>query len=161
MIAKIIRNILLILALPIAINAQVTSSWKAIGPNIFPVNVSGQINGIGRVCQIKFHPTNSNVMYAVSASGGLWKSDDNAQNWSSLGTDQMPQTACSSVCIDYTDDNTIYLGTGDANYYSAFSSLGIWKTSDGGKTWVQSTIILWLQQRAMVFLKLQMAELHG
>jgi photosystem II stability/assembly factor-like uncharacterized protein len=139
MIAKIIRNILLILALPIAINAQVTSSWKAIGPNIFPVNVSGQINGIGRVCQIKFHPTNSNVMYAVSASGGLWKSDDNAQNWSSLGTDQMPQTACSSVCIDYTDDNTIYLGTGDANYYSAFSSLGIWKTSDGGKTWVQST----------------------
>ena len=119
--------------------AQMPAPWKLTGPNLFPINASGQINGIGRVCQVQFHPTKPGVMYAVSASGGLWMSNDNAISWASVGTDKMPQTACASVCIDYTNDSIMYLGTGDPNYYGMFTCLGIWKTTDAGTTWKQST----------------------
>ena len=111
-------------------------NWQAIGPILFPTDVSGQINGIGRVSQIKFHPSNSQKMYAVSASGGLWISNDGAETWQRTGTDDLPGTACASVCVDYNNDQILYLGTGDANYYG--SDWGIWKSTDGGAHWSAS-----------------------
>lgn len=109
-------------------------NWTIKGPIAFPTNISGQIHGIGRVSQVKFHATNSQKMYAVSASGGLWISNDGGLNWIKTATDnQIPQGSCSSVCIDYTDDNILYLSTGDANYYD--NGYGIYKSLDGGLTW--------------------------
>src|ERR1700761_6953054 len=100
-------HFLLSLAICACINnavAQSVGTWTNTGPVQFPVNVSGQIDGIGRVCQVKFHPTNAQKMYAVSASGGLFISTDNGQTWTPTpGTEQLPQTECSSVCIDYTN----------------------------------------------------------
>jgi photosystem II stability/assembly factor-like uncharacterized protein len=113
--------------------SQIAGNWTLAGPDLFPTNASGQINGIGRVCQIKFHPSDPLTMYAASASGGLWITTDNAQSWQKLGTDFLPHTACASVCIDYTNDSIIYLGTGDPNYYG--NGIGIWKTNDRGATW--------------------------
>lgn len=118
-------------------NAQPGTVWQPTGPNLFPTNVSGQVNGIGRVCQLRFHPTNPLKMYAVSASGGLWISSDTATTWVKTGSDKLPQTACASLCIDHTDDNILYLGTGDPNYYG--TDFGIWKSIDGGQNWLQST----------------------
>jgi PKD repeat protein/photosystem II stability/assembly factor-like uncharacterized protein len=118
-------------------HSQPGTIWQTTGPNLFPANVSGQVNGIGRVTQLKFHPTNPKKMYAVSASGGLWISSDTATTWVKTGTDNLPTSACASACIDYTNDNIIYLGTGDPNYYG--TDLGIWKTTDGGINWLQST----------------------
>ena len=117
--------------------AQPGTTWQPTGPDLFPTNMSGQVNGIGRVCQLKFHPTNPLKMYAVSASGGLWISTDSATTWVKTGTDNLPSMACASACVDYTNDNIIYLGTGDPNYYG--TDLGIWKSTDGGQTWLQST----------------------
>lgn len=118
-------------------HAQPGTTWTPTGPNLFPTNISGQINGIGRVSQLKFHPTNPLKMYAVSSSGGLWVSTDSANTWTKTGSDNLPATACASVCVDYTDDNILYLGTGDANYYDG--DFGIWKSTDAGATWTQST----------------------
>ena len=117
--------------------SQPGTTWQQTGPNLFPTNESGQVNGIGRVCQLKFHPTNPLKMYAVSASGGLWISNDSSATWVKTGTDKLPSTACASACIDYTNDNIIYLGTGDPNYY--YPDFGIWKSTDGGQNWAQST----------------------
>lgn len=114
-----------------------TGNWTITGPIAFPTNISGQIHGIGRVSQIKFHATNSQKMYAVSASGGLWISTDGGSNWNKTGTDKnFPLTGCASVCVDYSNDNIIYLSTGDANYYS--DKFGIYKSTDGGATWSPS-----------------------
>jgi trimeric autotransporter adhesin len=112
---------------------QTAANWQPVGPIQFPVNVSGQINGIGRVCQMKFHPTNPQKIYAVSASGGIWISNDGANSWNQTGTDQLPRTACASICIDHTNDSILYVGTGDPNYYS--NDLGVYKSIDAGVTW--------------------------
>jgi PKD repeat protein len=116
--------------------AQQAGSWTLTGPDVFPTNISGQIHGLGRVCQVKFHPSDSLKMYAVSASGGLFISTNNGASWQRTGTDQLPPAACSSVCIDYTNDSILYLSTGDPNYYG--TDYGIYKSIDGGATWSQS-----------------------
>jgi len=109
-------------------------TWSNTGPVLFPVNMTGQVDGMGRVCQLKFHPTNPNKMYAVSASGGLFITEDNGNSWAPThGTEMLPTTACSAVCVDYTNDSNLYLSTGDQNYYD--DDYGVWKTTDAGYTW--------------------------
>src|SRR5438445_297724 len=117
-------------------HAQPVGNWQLVGPIKFPLNDGSQINGIGRVSQMKFDPSNSQKMYAASASGGLWITSDGGTTWQKTGTDNLPNTACASVCIDFTNNQVLYLGTGDANYYS--QKFGIWKSTDGGATWSQS-----------------------
>jgi PKD repeat protein len=116
--------------------SQTYGNWQLLGPIDFPTNITGQIHGIGRVCQLKFHPSLDSVLFAPSASGGLFKSVDRGVNWTVLGTDVLPNTACASVCIDHTNDSVLYLGTGDPNYYG--NGEGIWKSVDAGLTWSPS-----------------------
>lgn len=108
-------------------------TWQPVGPIQFPVDISGQINGIGRTCQLKYHPSNPQKMYAVTASAGLWISTDEATTWNKTGSDNLPATSCASICISHVNDNVLYLGTGDANYYGG--GYGIWKSTDAGQTW--------------------------
>ncbi|MBX7205595.1 MAG: hypothetical protein K1X81_09245 [Bacteroidia bacterium] len=115
--------------------AQNLDNWTQLGMVKFPDNPSVQTTGMGRVSELVYHPADSNTLFAVSASGGLWKSSNEAQTWKSL-TDKLPRTACASVCLNKWNPNTIYLGTGDANYNS--TGMGVWKSIDGGKTWFQS-----------------------
>jgi len=113
------------------------SNWSALLPAQFPTNASGQIHGISRISQMKFHPTNPNKMYAISARGGLFVSLNRGSNWSvTPGTDFMPYARLASVCIDFTNDQILYLGTGDHNYY--YSGSGVWKSTNGGNTFSPS-----------------------
>lgn len=130
----ILESVVVIIVLAFTSSAQ-TSNWQLHGPSNFPVNISGQINGIGRVCQIKFAPNSNKSMFACSASGGLWKSLDTGHTWFQLHTDALPKMGTSSVCVDFTDSNIIYLASGDPNYYG--TDLGIWKTMNGGLNWTQ------------------------
>ncbi|TDE44339.1 HYR domain-containing protein [Flavobacterium rhamnosiphilum] len=125
-----------ILVASFSVCAQV-SNWNAVGPIAFPTNDISQINGIARVSQIKFDPVSSSKIYAV-APHGLFVSNDNANTWNVLpGTENLVTgLSLASVCIDKTNTNTLYLGTGDADYYSGGS--GVWKSTDGGTTFVQS-----------------------
>ncbi|OHT46819.1 Ig-like domain-containing protein [Flavobacterium tructae] len=111
-------------------------NWKNIGPIPFPQKTIGQVHGIGRCLQIKFHPTDPNKMYVASASGGLYQSNDKGLNWTSLGTDQVINASSSSITVDPTNNQVIYWGTGDANY--SYDGLGVYKTINGGATWTKS-----------------------
>ncbi len=117
--------------------AQPATNWNAVGPINFPTNASGQINGIGRTTQLKFDPILPNRMYATSASGGLWRSNDTGYTWVNVGTDYFPKMECASICIDHTNNNILYLGSGDPNYYGG--GYGVWKSTNAGATWALST----------------------
>lgn len=134
------KKLLLIIQLVsvcILANAQTSGDWTELGPKDFPPHLNWQISGVARISQMKFHPTDPNTLYAVNSMGGIFISRDKGANWTGTGADNLPQTRCSSICIDYVDDQVLYLGTGDPSYYS--QGLGIWKSTDGGNTFNQST----------------------
>ncbi|MDB5255928.1 MAG: C-terminal target protein [Chitinophagaceae bacterium] len=134
----IIIAILLLWTITQVVFGQNAGNWKIVGPTLFPVNSSGQINGIGRITQMKFHPSNALKMYATSATGGLFISIDGGNNWNpTSGTDKLDRTGSAAVCIDYTNDQVLYLATGDPNYYS--NNYGVLKSTDGGQNWVGAT----------------------
>ena len=128
--------ILFILVGPILMFSQNTASFTQVGPIMFPSNPSVQTTGMGRVCHLVYHPTDSNIMFAVSASGGVFKSINEGTSWRPI-SDYLPQTACATLAINPLNPNVMYLGTGDANYNAA--GLGVWKSNNAGKNWFQST----------------------
>lgn len=104
----------------------------------FPVNSSGQINGFGRIVQMKFHATDPTKMYAVTAEGGFFASTTAGTSWVvKPGTENLTGS-CASLCVDYTNDQVIYLGTGDPNYYSNGS--GVYKSINGGTSFTATTL---------------------
>ena len=126
----VIINLFFIIASP---SFSQTANWSPVAPDFFPTNVSGQIHGISRISQLKFHPTNSQKFYAISARGGLFISNNAGNTWTiAPGCDLMPGMRLASVCIDHTNDQILYLGTGDHNYY--YSGSGVYKSTNGGAT---------------------------
>jgi PKD domain len=136
---KITQFLLSFLLFGITASAQL-ANWTP-GTNStytnFPVNVSGQINGACRISQMKFHATNPNKMYAVTGEGGFFITSDAGSNWTAKGTDNLTGS-CASICIDYTNDQNIYLGSGDANYYS--NGQGVYKSTNGGTTFTATSL---------------------
>ncbi|MFT5513737.1 MAG: photosystem II stability/assembly factor-like uncharacterized protein, partial [Bacteroidia bacterium] len=116
---------------------QTTGDWKEIGPNYLPGNRTGQPNGIGRINAVAFHPTDSNIIYAGAPAGGVWITKDGGVTWSS-NTDSLATLGVSSIAIDPQYPDTIYLGTGDRDASDSYGR-GVFKSTDGGQTWLQST----------------------
>jgi photosystem II stability/assembly factor-like uncharacterized protein len=117
------------------------NNWLQTGPVIRPeANPNlGQPPGLGRVNCIAEHPTNSNILFAGTPNGGLWKTTDGGATWAPL-TDDMPTLAVSWICIDPTNPNFMYMGTGDKDAYMGPVSppYGVFKSTDGGNSWVPS-----------------------
>ena len=106
----------------IALNAD---SWTNLGP----APIANQSNG--RVMAVAPDPTDANVIYLGSSSGGVWKSTDAGSNWTPL-TDDQPTLLTGSLAIDPSDHLTVYAGTGD---WSTAPGMGVLKSTDGGNTW--------------------------
>ncbi|MSQ78876.1 MAG: hypothetical protein EXR21_04260, partial [Flavobacteriaceae bacterium] len=119
-----------------------SGNWVPLGPS----TTSGGYNGLGRINNIVFHPTDSNTFWVCTPSGGLWKTTDFGNNWSNTTDYSLPMLGCSDMAVDYTNTNVMYLATGDrdigslwalrSNYGAADTwSSGVLKSSDGGRTW--------------------------
>lgn len=113
-----------------------SGDWEEVGPIAKPNNGTGQPNGNGRLNAICFHPTDSDIMWVGAPAGGLWKTDDGGQTWSS-NTDDMVTLGVSSILIDPTNTNVMYMGTGDRDAGDS-PGRGVYKSTNGGTTWVVS-----------------------
>ncbi len=112
-----------------------STSWVMIGPQ--PENNVFWGPNSGRVAAVAVDPTNTDVVYAGAAQGGIWKTTDGGVTWAPL-TDTQASLATGSIVLDPNNHLIIYVGTGEENnsgdsYYGA----GILKSSDGGNTWTQ------------------------
>ncbi len=110
--------------------------WEEIGPITLPSNGTGQPNGMGRLNAIGFHPTNVNTYYVGSPAGGLWKTENGGNAWECL-TDTLPTLGASAIVVDYSNANTVYIGTGDRDAGDS-PGYGVWKSTDAGDTWSPS-----------------------
>ncbi|HEV8112578.1 MAG TPA: hypothetical protein VGR31_07360 [Planctomycetota bacterium] len=107
------------------------SPWVELGPAPIGGSYAGRISAI--VCS----PTNANRFFVGGADSGVWRTTDGGVTWDPR-TDQMPTTAIGALALDPNAENTIYAGTGEANYanHSRYG-LGLFKSTDGGDSWVQ------------------------
>ena len=78
------------------------------------------------------------MLYLGTAGGGVWKSMNDGVSWVAL-TDNQPSPSVGALALDAADvtDNTLYVGTGEANNSAdEYRGVGVLKTTDGGQTWV-------------------------
>ncbi len=115
-------------------NAISKKSTNALNPTFIergPVNVPGRTRGIA------VDPTDNKIWFAGTVGGGVWKTEDEGQNWVNLTDNQLPNLATSTVIISPQDSNTLYAGTGEPfGNLGAIGGSGVFKTTDGGATWV-------------------------
>jgi len=104
--------------------------WTELGPAPLAGTYTGRISAVA--CS----PTDPDRYFVAGADGGVWRTTNGGTTWQPL-TDQMP-TAIGALALDPADENTIYAGTGEANYanHSRYG-LGLLKSIDGGDTWTQ------------------------
>ena len=94
--------------------------WEALGP--------GNIGG--RTRTILVDPANPDTIWAGSAGGGIWRTDNGGQNWSPVD-DFMANLAITSLVIDPRDRNRIYAATGEGfGALDAIQGGGIFQTRD-------------------------------
>ena len=118
-------------------DGEFTGDWENLGPIEKPGNAgTGQPNGNGRINAIAFHPTDADILWIGAPAGGLWVTEDGGQSWTSH-TDGLPTLGVSSILIDYSNTNTMYIGTGDRDAGDA-PGMGVMKSTDGGLTWSSS-----------------------
>lgn len=110
--------------------------------------ITGQI-GLGRTTSLGFHPTDVNTFYVGAAIGGIWKTTDGGQTYTPLG-DKLPFLAISAIVVDQNNPNTIYIAISDHVWYGP-SSIGIYKSTDGGVNWAPTALSFTFGQNVRVY----------
>ncbi len=97
--------------------------------NIGPGGMSGRVTAIDVVT------SNPNVIYAGTASGGLWKSTSGGIKWNPIFDNEVT-ASIGAVAIQQSNPSVIWVGTGEGNPRNSLNGgYGIYKSLDGGKTW--------------------------
>ena len=112
-------------------------TWTNIGPTsgfyFAYTNISG------RVTTVKYDPVNPSIIYIGAAFGGVWKSTNGGNNFSPISDNEVSMSS-GSICIDPSNTNILYYGTGEATYSGAsYYGRGILKSTNGGATWTNYT----------------------
>lgn len=111
-----------------------SGNWQSLGPVYMPTNGTGQPNGLGRLTSLAFHPTDPQVLWVGSPSGGIWKSEDYGNTWIDL-IGGLTRLGVSTIVVHPTQPDTIIIGTGDRDGSDA-PGYGVWWSTNGGATWV-------------------------
>ncbi len=99
--------------------------WRLIGP----------FRG-GRALAVTGVPGEPNHFYFGAVDGGVWESLDAGRTWNPIFDDQ-EIGSIGSIAVAPSDPRTIYVGSGEADMRSDIAyGDGVYKSSDGGKSWM-------------------------
>lgn len=106
-----------------------TTAWTPLGPAPIP---NGQTVGTttavsGRVISIAVHPSNADIVYVGTASGGLYRSTNGGGTWTPL-MDGALSLAIGSLALAPSSPDTLYVGTGEPNFsLDSFFGVGLYR----------------------------------
>ncbi len=97
--------------------------------SIGPANVSGRIVDLAVV------ESNPATFYIATATGGLWKTSDNAVTIEPVFFKEAVHSI-GAIAVSQSQPDIVWVGTGErANRQSSSWGNGVYKSSDAGKTW--------------------------
>lgn len=74
------------------------------------------------------------VRNSVSVGDGVYKTTDGGETWTRMGLPDSERIA--AIAVDPTDSNTVYVAA-MGHLWSSGGERGLFKTSDGGRTWTR------------------------
>ncbi|HXD22321.1 MAG TPA: hypothetical protein VN613_03105, partial [Gemmatimonadaceae bacterium] len=75
------------------------------------------------------------VLYVAAATGGIYKSTNAGLNWTPV-FDSVRTGSIGAVAVAPSNGDVVWVGTGEANNMRSSSwGTGVYKSTDGGKTW--------------------------
>jgi photosystem II stability/assembly factor-like uncharacterized protein len=99
--------------------------------NIGSAAMSGRISCIAGVRE----PSGKITLFVGSASGGVWKSDDNGTRYRPV-FDEQPVQSIGAIALDPKNSKNVWVGTGESWTRNSVSvGDGIHRSTDGGETW--------------------------
>ncbi len=105
--------------------------WRERGPN--------HQGGRTRAIMVDPNDPTGHTVWAAGVGGGLWKTtniDVGTPDWEPVD-DFFDNIAISSLAYDAQMPDTMYFGTGEGYFNTdAQRGLGVWKSTDGGQTWL-------------------------
>lgn len=137
----------LVAAVPAGLEAQAKPVRKAAPAATAALDAANVLKGLnfrsigptqqsGRFVDFAVPNGMPNTFYAASASGGLWKSENNGQTFEPLFENEKV-FSIGDIAVAPSDPAILWLGSGEANNSrSTYWGDGIYKSVDGGKTWV-------------------------
>lgn len=117
-------------------NRENVADWESLGPS----STTGGYAGLGRISSVAFHPVDQNIIWIGAPGGGLWKTTDGGNTWTTV-FDNSVVLGVSGILIYGKNTNIMYIATGDGDASDTYS-VGVLKSLDGGLTW-QTTGLDW------------------
>jgi photosystem II stability/assembly factor-like uncharacterized protein len=102
--------------------------------NLEPRNI-GPGGMSGRVTSIDVVESDPDIIYAGTASGGLWKSDNAGTTWKPIFEKEVTASV-GAVAVQQSNPSVIWVGTGEGNPRNSLNGgYGIFKSLDAGVSW--------------------------
>ncbi|MBN2731923.1 MAG: glycosyl hydrolase [Balneolaceae bacterium] len=100
--------------------------WRNIGP----------FRG-GRVTAVSGVIGSPDRYYMGATGGGVWKTEDGGASWKNVSDGFFNTGSVGAIGVSASDPNVVYAGMGEAPVRGVTTSHGdgVYKTTDGGKTW--------------------------
>ncbi len=90
----------------------------------------------GRIDDLAVLTRNPNVFYIATATGGVWKTVNGGITVEPVFDAAGPSASIGAVAIGADDPNLVWVGTGEPNNRQSSSwGDGVYKSTDGGKSW--------------------------
>src|SRR5207302_3071677 len=70
---------------------------------------------------------------------GILRSSDGGTTWTLVGNTQFDRKGITKIVIDPANTNIVYVAVANAFVNAVAGGNGIWKTTDGGQTWTNTT----------------------